>query len=76
MPLAAVPEPATVAAFNVVEPVALTAPEPLLVAFTVVEPVALVIAVCAITGVPKVRLRRAALTAAARVLLWCSLLVI
>jgi len=69
LPLAAVPEPLTVAAFRVVEPVALTAPEPLLVALTVVEPVALVIAVCAIAELPNVRPSRAVLTAAATVLL-------
>lgn len=47
VPLAASPEPLTVAAFTVVEPAAFTMPEPLFVAFTVVEPVAFVTAVCA-----------------------------
>jgi hypothetical protein len=76
VPLAATPDPTTVAAFMVVEPAALTAPAPLLVAFTVVDPVALVIAVCALAGLPRVRLSNAALTAAATVLRCCSLLVV
>jgi hypothetical protein len=42
VPLAAVPEPLTVAAFTVVEPVAFTLPEPLLLASTTVEPEAVV----------------------------------
>jgi len=76
VPLAATPEPLTVAAFTVVEPAAFTIPEPLLVALTVVEPDALVIAVCASAELPNVRPRSAALTAAATVLLCCSLLVV
>ena len=76
VPLAATPEPLTVAAFTVVEPAAFTIPEPLLVALTVVEPDALVIAVCAIAELPNVRPRSAALTAAATVLFCCSLLVV
>jgi hypothetical protein len=68
VPLTAVPEPLTVAALTVVDPDAVTSPEPLLVALTVVDPDALVIAVCASAGLPRLRLSRAALTAAARVL--------
>ena len=64
VPLAAVPDPLTVAAFTVVEPAALMDPEPLFVAFTVVEPDALVTAVCASADAPP-NPRSAALTAAA-----------
>jgi hypothetical protein len=64
VPLAARPEPLTVAALIVVDPAALTMPEPLFVAFTVVEPEALVTAVCASAAtLPKPS--SAALTAAA-----------
>jgi hypothetical protein len=68
VPLAAVPEPLTVAAFTVVDPAALMDPEPLFVAFTVVEPDALVTAVCADADAPP-KPRSAALTAAATRLL-------
>lgn len=76
VPLAAVPEPLTVAAFTVVDPAAFMAPEPLFVALTVVEPDALVTAVCAIADtLPK--LSSAALTAAATMLPgWCNLLIV
>lgn len=76
VPLAARPEPLTVAAFTVVDPAALMAPLPLLVALTVVEPEAFVIAVCASAGaLPKPS--SAALTAAAtRLLGGCSFLIV
>jgi hypothetical protein len=71
VPLAAMPEPLTVAAFTVVEPAALIAPEPLFVALTVVEPEALVTAVCA-SAVTLPKLSNAALTAVATPLLRCN----
>ena len=71
VPLAAVPEPLTVAAFTVVDPAALTAPEPLFVALTVVEPDACVMAVCANAELPYAMVNSAVLTAAATMLLGC-----
>lgn len=76
VPLAAVPEPLTVEALTVVDPAALTVPEPLLVALTVVEPAALVSVVCAKLGPPSARPSRPALTAAAIVLLGCRIFII
>ena len=75
VPLAAVPEPLTVAAFTVVEPAALMAPEPLPVALTVVDPDASVMAVCANAAAPG-QLSSAALTAAAITLFRCCNLLI
>jgi hypothetical protein len=48
VPLAAVPEPLTVDALTVVDPDALTLPDPLLVAPTVVDPEALVVVVAVV----------------------------
>jgi hypothetical protein len=50
VPLAATPEPLTVAALTVVEPVEFTLPEPLLVASTLVEPEAFVLVVMLVVG--------------------------
>jgi hypothetical protein len=50
VPLAATPEPLTVAALTVVEPVEFTLPEPLLVASTLVEPEAFVLVVIVVVG--------------------------
>lgn len=76
VPLAAVPDPLTVAALTVVDPAAFTSPEPLLVALTVVEPEAFVIAFCAAAGLPSARPSRPALTAIAIVLLGCRIFTI
>jgi hypothetical protein len=52
VPLAAMPDPLTVAAFTVVDTAAFSAPDPLLVALTVVDPDACVMAVCPNAGPP------------------------
>lgn len=71
VPLAATPEPLTVEALTVVDPEALTVPEPLLVALTVVEPDAFVNADWANAEPPEAMPSSTALTAAAIVLLGC-----
>lgn len=76
VPLVAAPEPLTVAALTVVEPVAVALPEPLLIALTVLDPIAVVVVVCARAGLPSARPSAPAPTAAAMVVLECGILCI